>query len=158
MRHLISLLVLLSAVWVLFSGYFEPLFLVLGFLSCLFVVWIAIRQNIVDHEGHPLNLRPVRWLRYSTWLVGEIIKSNIDVARRIWSRKLPISPTIATLPADMGELGQVIYANSITLTPGTVSIDVQDNMITVHALTSEGMRELQKGEMARRVKGVERKK
>ena len=158
MRHSLSLLVFLFAVWLLLSGYFEPLLLILGLVSCVFVVWIAKRQDVVDHEGHPVNLRPLRWILYSIWLVGEIIKSNIDVARRVWNPKLPISPTIVKIPADDDELRQVIYANSITLTPGTVSIDITDATITVHALTREGAVALEQGEMARRVHGVRRTK
>ncbi len=156
MRHIISLFVFLFAVWLLFSGYFEPLLLTLGLISCAFVVWIAVRQDVVDHEGHPVHLRPLRWLSYSLWLVGEIVKANIDVAKRIWDPKLPISPTVTKVPAEMYELSQVIYANSITLTPGTVSIDLNNNVITVHALTREGAEELARGEMGRRVQRVGR--
>ncbi len=156
MRHSISLFLFLFAVWLLLSGYFETLLLVLGLVSCAFVVWIAKRQDVVDHEGHPVNLRPIRWIQYTFWLIGEIVKSNIDVARRVWHPKLPISPTIVKVPADADELRQVIYANSITLTPGTVSIDLTDATITVHALTREGAMALEQGEMARRVRGVRR--
>ncbi len=156
MRQSISLLVFLFAVWLLLSGYFEALLLILGLVSCTFVVWIAKRQDVVDHEGHPVNLRPIRWILYSVWLIGEIVKSNIDVAKRVWNPRLPISPTLVKVPADFDELQQVIYANSITLTPGTVSIDLTDNTITVHALTREGATTLEKGEMARRVRSVRR--
>ncbi len=154
MRKTISLLVLLFSIWLLLSGHLEPLLLILGGLSCLFIVWIAVRQDVVDHEGHPLNLHPLRWLRYSLWLIGEIVKSNIDVAKRIWNPKLPITPTVTVLPAEMIDLGQVIYANSITLTPGTVSIDVQDNRITVHALSRDAAEQLQRGDMLRRIQHV----
>ncbi len=156
MRHSISLFVFSFAVWLLLSGYFESLLLVLGLASCAFVVWIARRQDVVDHEGHPMHLRPMRWILYLIWLIGEIVKSNIDVAKRVWSPKLPISPTLVKVPADSDELRQVIYANSITLTPGTVSIDLTDATITVHALTREGALALETGEMARRVHGVGR--
>lgn len=158
MRHSIILFAFLFSVWLLMSGYFEALLLVLGLVSCAFVVWIAKRQDVVDHEGHPLNLRPIRWILYSIWLIGEIVKSNIDVAKRVWNPKLPISPTIVKVPADKDELRQVIYANSITLTPGTVSIDLTDATITVHALTQEGATALEQGEMARRVRGVRRER
>jgi multicomponent Na+:H+ antiporter subunit E len=156
MRHSIILFAFLFAVWLLLSGYFEALLLVLGLVSCAFVVWIAHRKDVVDHEGHPMNLRPVRWILYSIWLIGEIVKSNIDVARRVWHPKLPISPTLVKVPAGDDELRQVIYANSITLTPGTVSIDLTDAVITVHALTQEGAKDLEQGEMAGRVRGVRR--
>lgn len=152
----IGLLLFLFVVWLLLSGYFDALLLILGLISCAFVVWIAKRQDVVDHEGHPIHLRPVRWILYSIWLIGEIVKSNIDVAKRVWNPKLPISPTIVKVPADSDELRQVIYANSITLTPGTVSIDLTDATITVHALTREGAAALETGEMGRRVHDVRR--
>ncbi|NIQ97675.1 MAG: Na+/H+ antiporter subunit E, partial [Desulfuromonadales bacterium] len=102
------------------SGYFTPLLLGFGVVSCALVVAIALRMDVLDHEGHPIHLS-TRFVGYWVWLIVEIVKANIDVAKRIWSPSLPISPAMFLLNAGQtGELGQVIYANSITLTPGTV--------------------------------------
>ena len=109
----------------------------------------------VDHQG---DLHIVASFRYLGWLVVEIIKSNIDVARRVWAPGLPISPTIVYLPASQStDLGRVIYANSITLTPRTISIDVGDGEIEVHALSKEAADALAEGEMGRRVCEIERR-
>jgi multicomponent Na+:H+ antiporter subunit E len=84
------------------------------------------------------------------------VKANIDVARRVLSPSLPISPKLFTTPASQKtDLGQAIYANSITLTPGTVSVDLDPGEITVHAISREGADDVSGGEMDRRVTEVE---
>ncbi|HSS64599.1 MAG TPA: Na+/H+ antiporter subunit E, partial [Gammaproteobacteria bacterium] len=124
--------------------------------SCLLVTWLRARMDRIDGEHRFGRVRPLATLRYIGWLTLEVIKSNLDVARRILSPRLPISPTVVWVPASQKtELGRVIFANSITLTPGTVSIDVQEGEIEVHALSKEGADALLKGEMNRRVTAVE---
>ncbi|MEE8196211.1 MAG: Na+/H+ antiporter subunit E [Acidiferrobacterales bacterium] len=151
MVHAISLALVLFALWLLLSGHYVPLLIGLGALSVLLVVTIALRMDVVDREGHPIHLSP-KALLYWPWLAWEIVKSNVDVARRILSPTLPISPTVIRLKASQkSELGKVIYANSITLTPGTVSIDIDGDKIEVHALTREAAQALRTGDMDRRV-------
>jgi multicomponent Na+:H+ antiporter subunit E len=90
------------------------------------------------------------------WLVGKIILSNIDVVKRIWLGNKSISPCVARLPlSQKTDMGKVIYANSITLTPGTVSMDIEGTTVLVHALTAENIAELKDGEMNRRVADLE---
>lgn len=151
MVHAISLAAGLAGLWLLLSGHVEPLLLGFGVLSCAIVVAISLRMDVVDHESVPIHVGP-KFLTYIPWLLLEIVKSNIDVARRILDPRLPISPTrIRVKASQSSELGQVIYANSITLTPGTVSLMVEDGHIDVHALTNEGAAALVAGEMDRRV-------
>ncbi len=151
----LSLGSILFLTWVLLSGYFTPLLLGFGVASSLIVVLIAARMDLLDPEGHPISMTPalaVYWL----WLAYEIIKSNIDVARRIWSRGPDITPTLLRLRASQtSALGQVIYANSITLTPGTVTIQIDDGELLVHALAEEVGNDLAGGEMDRRVTWLE---
>ncbi len=155
MRHVASLYLFLFVVWLLWSGVFTAPLILLGLGSCAFVVWLALRKEVVDRESVPLHLRFGNWLRFCAWLSWQIVKSNIDVTRRILDPRLPISPTRVRLPAELSDLGRVIYANSITLTPGTVAIDVDKNTIEVHSLTREAAIELEQGEMYRRVKQLE---
>ena len=83
--------------------------------------------------------------------------ANWDVVQRIWRGQTAIDPQVVRLPVSQRtELGRVIYANSITLTPGTVSIDLDDESVLVHALSREGIEGLETGEMDRRVSAVER--
>lgn len=155
MLHSISLGLLLFGVWLLLSGFFEPLLLGLGVVSCLVVVLIAHRMDVIDREGHPIHLG-WRIVIYWFWLALEIVKANIDVARRILDPKLPIHPVLIRLQTSQNsELGHVIYANSITLTPGTVSVQVEAGEILVHAIAKEPAEALRQGDMDRRVSAVE---
>ncbi len=152
MRHALSLGLVLFGTWLLLSGIYDvPLMLAFGVGSTAIVVAIAMRMGIVDREGHPIHLLPRVVLSW-TWLLAEIMKSNLDVARRVLARSPDISPTLVRLPTRLGtDLGRVTYANWITLTPGTVSIIVEPGELVVHALTREGAASLEEGEMERRV-------
>jgi multicomponent Na+:H+ antiporter subunit E len=150
-RYGLNIFVVLMLVWLGSSGHWEPLLIGLGVLSCLLVVGIALRMRIADPEGAPLVLS-LRGLLYVPWLAWQIAKANVDVARRILSPRLPIAPRVIRVKASQrSDLGRVIYANSITLTPGTVSLRVEGDEIVVHALTREAAEELQSGKMDRQV-------
>ena len=150
-KHVISLSVLLFLLWLGLSGHWTPLLLSLGIASTLLTVYIAHRMDVIDHESHPIHLTwriPTYWL----WLLIEIIKANFDVAKTILGIGEPISPNVVQVkPSQRTDLGQVIYANSITLTPGTISIEMEDDVITVHALTRGSASDLTSGVMDRRV-------
>lgn len=155
MRHTLSVFVLLVFIWVANSGFFTPLLLSLGLLSVVFVVWLAHRMDVVDEESQPIHMT-IRLPGYFWWLLVKIVQANIDVVRHIWRPKLEITPGTASLTASQqSDMGKVIYANSITLTPGTVALNVIDDQIVVHSLTREGLEELQGGEMDRRVSELE---
>jgi multicomponent Na+:H+ antiporter subunit E len=141
----------LFVTWLLLSGVFQPLFFFLGALSCVITVVIAMRMEVVDRESYPIDLStklPGYWL----WLIKEIVLANIDVTKRILSPKLKINPTVFRVESSQpDELGKVIYANSITLTPGTVTIDIDDDELVIHALSETSKDDLETGEMDRRV-------
>ncbi len=150
-----TLLFILSGTWLLLSGHTNPLLLSLGLLSVAAVVACASRLEVLDDESVPVHLLP-GLIRYVPWLIGQVIRSNLDVARRIVSPKLPIHPSVIKVDATHHtEVGRVTYANSITLTPGTISLDVSAETIEVHALTEDAANDLMSGEMARRVQRAE---
>ena len=155
MVHAVSLGLILFATWLLMSGVYIPFILLLGVFSCAVVVLIAMRMDVIDHEAVPLHIT-FRSLLYWPWLLWEIVKANIDVTRRVLGFA-PISPTMIRLRATQKtDLGLVIFANSITLTPGTISIDVEENGdILVHAISREGAEGFTDGEMDRRVTELE---
>ena len=154
-RHAINLGLFLFAIWLLLSGHYTPLLLTLGALSTLLVVVLTTRAELIDQETQLVLLKP-SVLFYWIWLGREIIKSNIDVALRILNPALPISPTLFTIRSgQQTELGRVTYANSITLVPGTVTVDIDEDVFTVHALTQAAAADLKRGEMNRRVCNVE---
>jgi len=151
----ISLFVALAVLWLLLSGHYTALLLTLGVVSCVFIVFISQRLAVVDPESVPLHMSwrlPGYWL----WLLVEIFKANLDVTRRILDPKLPIDPRLFEIDATQTtDLGRVIFANSITLTPGTISTDVRGSRIQVHALSAEGERGVRSGEMDRKVTALE---
>ena len=154
--HAFSLGLILFATWLLMSGILDPLILILGVVSCALVVVIAMRMDVVDHEAVPVHLTlSVIW--YWPWLLWEIVKANIDVTKRVLLPSAGISPTMVRIKATQkSELGLVIFANSITLTPGTISIDVEeDGHILVHAIAREGTEGLEGGDMDRKVTAME---
>ena len=111
--------------------------LTLGVISIVLTVWIAKRMRILDGETAPYITTP-QTLVYFGWLFLEIIKANIAVVKAVLSPDMAVSPTLTRIPTPQKtDIGKVMFANSITLTPGTVSIDIQDDHILVHALLSE---------------------
>ena len=143
---------LLFVFWIMLSGHFGPLLLGLGAASVGLAVYVARRMHILDHESFPVY-HASQFPRFLIYLIREIIMSNIDVLKRILSSdKKAIRPTIKefSLP-QKSDLGRAIYANSITLTPGTVSVELTDNSVIVHGLTSDPIDGLATGEMAKAI-------
>ena len=156
MPRVLALAVTLAAYWLLLSGHYTALLLGLGAASVALVVFLAWRMDIVDHESQPPLHLSMRVPLYWSWLGGQILLAGWDVARRVWSPSLPIRPALRPVTsAQMSELAQVIYANSITLTPGTLSVAVDDDGIKVHALDLALLDELDCGGMFNRVRRLE---
>ncbi len=157
MSRLIILTGLLLAFWFLLSGQTKGFLVSVGFISTAICVWFAWRTKSADEEGLPLRLT-LGAITYWPWLLAEIFKSAIAVTRIILDPKLPISPTMVRVKAGQRTAaGLTTYANSITLTPGTTSVDVsaRDDEILVHALTGEGAADVVEGAMDRRVVAFE---
>ena len=152
---IVALFVLLLGLWLLASGHYTPLLIGFGVASSAFVVYLAWLLGVVDREGVPVHLVG-RALRYIPWITYEVLKANVDVARRILSPGLDISPRVIEVSTSQkSDLGRVLYANSITLTPGTVSIWVHADRIVVHAIADEVAEGLQQGEMDRQATRLE---
>jgi multicomponent Na+:H+ antiporter subunit E len=147
--------VMLFGVWLLLSGQYTPLLLGFGVGSSIVVVLIAMRMDVVDHEGVPLYLGR-RILAYVPWLLREILRANINVARIILDPALPISPIMVRFQASQKtDLGRAIYANSITLTPGTITTGVDGSELEIHALTWADIDGREEDEMDHRVTRLE---
>lgn len=157
MTRSISFLLALYAFWLLLSGMYTPFLMASGAGSALAIFLLARRMDVVDHEGHPIQLGWRPFFSYWPWLIKEILLSGWDVSKRILSPQLPLSPTLVEFaPTQRTDLGLVIHANSITLTPGTIAIEVQPGRFLVHALTCEGASGLAGSEMDRRCTELER--
>jgi multicomponent Na+:H+ antiporter subunit E len=150
-----SLFLSLIAFWLLLSGFFTAFLISAGVGSALAVVWFARRMDVVDREGHPIHAGAVVW-RYWPWLLKEIAKSAWDVTRIVLHPRLPISPTLVRFrPTQKTPVGLLIHANSITLTPGTITVEAQPGEFLVHALTRSGAEGVVDSEMDRRVSACE---
>ena len=153
----LSTVTALFVFWLLLSGIFVPFLIAAGFGSALAVVLFARRLDRVAAMQHAPGLRKLALLAYAPWLIKEIMIAAWDVSKRILDPRLPISPTLVEfVPAQKSEVGLVIHANSITLTPGTISVEVEAGRFLVHALTAEGGAALAGSAMDRRCAALER--
>ncbi len=159
MSQKLGLFVALCAAWLVWSGYFKPLLLGLGLFSVIMCLVLAIRMRSADGEGSRFHiLEHVHQLAtYWPWLLVEIAKSNLDVARIVLAPKINIDPVMVRLKATQAtDMGKTIYGNSITLTPGTITVDMEGDELLVHALVQAGADGLREGGMDRRVTSLER--
>jgi len=136
---------------------FTPFLVGAGAGSAIVVLIFARRMEAISGgEEHPIKPAWVAFITYWPWLIKEIIKSAWDVTKRILHPQMPISPTLKEFkPSQKTDIGLVIHANSITLTPGTISVEVEPGRFLVHALTSEGAAGLAESEMDRRCAELE---
>lgn len=154
--RLASGFVLLMLVWLLWSGYFKALLISFGVVSCLIVLTLSWRMGNLEQEvawqRHLLRL-PAYWL----WLAKEVVKSNLEVAAVILSPRLRLRSRLVTIDAAAeDEFSRALLGNSITLTPGTLTLAVDGERLHVHCLTPEGAAGLVEGEMNRRVAALTR--
>jgi multicomponent Na+:H+ antiporter subunit E len=155
MRHKISLSIILLLFWLLNSGHYNYLILALGAASIAIVVLIAHRMDVVYHESQTIHLS-LENPRFGLWLIKEIVVANLTVVKHIWLGNKTITPTVKVIKASQTtDVGKVIYANSITLTPGTVALGLVNDEIMVHALIQENIEALESGDMDSRVSKLE---
>lgn len=151
MARALSLGLTLAVLWALLSGHTSAFIVTLGVLSVLLVVYLAHRKDVADHEGHPQHLFRLVFL-YWPWLFWEIAKSSIAVSKLILKNPMPISPCVVEVTASQAsEAGRVTYANSITLTPGTVTLSMDGPRMAIHAITRGMGEDLKGGDMDRRI-------
>ncbi len=137
MRFAFILTLAMVAAWLTLSGYFIPMILTFGVISIAIVVWMCRRMGILDGETVPY-LSILQTLSYFVWLFVEIVKANMQVVKAVLSPDLEVSPTLVKIPLNTDvDIAETMFANSITLTPGTVSVDMQPDYILVHALLEE---------------------
>lgn len=148
MKLTASLSFFLMVLWLLLSGHYDFLLISMGVASVVFTMYMSHRMKIIDSEGHPVHISG-RLIKFWFILAVKIFASNIDVAMRILGIK-PINPQLIKLKLDQdSDLSKVIYANAITLTPGSASLHIEDGYLFVHTISREGAEELLNGDMAK---------
>ncbi|MDA9735049.1 Na+/H+ antiporter subunit E [SAR116 cluster bacterium] len=149
----ILLFVFYFVIWLLLSGHYDPLLLTLGVLSCITCLYVTWKAKFIDEEGLPLHLL-IRLPIYTLWLFKEIIKANIDTAKIIIINN-PDPQNFRVKSSQKTEAGKVTYANSITLTPGTVTTVLDGDILEVHALSSDMADDVKSGAMDKKVSWLE---
>lgn len=153
----ILLLAALVAAWLLWSGLYKPLLLGLGAFSCLLTIYLVYRMGHFHRDAYDLNYG-VRMVAYWFWLAKEMFLSSLQVARIVLTPRLPVDPQVIEIRATAEHpMDQAILGNSITVTPGTLTLDVHEGVLKVHSLTREGAEALLSGEMDRRVAALRRR-
>ena len=147
------LFVFYFVIWLLLSGHYDPLLLTLGVLSCITCLYVTWKAKFIDEEGLPLHLL-MRLPIYTVWLFKEIIKANFDTAKIIILNN-PDPQNFRVKSSQKTEAGKVTYANSITLTPGTVTTVLDGDILEVHALSSDMADDVKSGVMDKKVSWLE---
>ena len=152
----IFVFVLLMVIWVVLSGFFDVFHLSLGLISCAIVVWLS-SDLLFENRHHRLNVRirqAFGLFAYSIWMIGQIILSNIYVLRLALGSTEKLEPQIVRYKCSLNtDFQRFLLANSITLTPGTVTIKIIGDTYYVHAISDETANGLD-GTMERRIKKV----
>jgi len=145
--------VMLFATWVVLSGKFSVFFLGIGVVVCLLAALVAVCVRGGDIKLKSFLRTMVYWPFYFMWLFKEVVVASIFVTCRVWKVDIVISPVFAWVPVtNISDFGLTVFANSITITPGTVSVSVADDKIRVHVLVEEKLADLKKGDMEKKVK------
>jgi multicomponent Na+:H+ antiporter subunit E len=152
MRYFIVFIILYLN-WILWSGKFDAFHLLLGVISCSLVTFMSHDLLLKRKKISPkILVESFRFIRYVPWLLYQIILSNIHVASLVLSPRMPIDPKIIRYKTKLkNDIALVTFANSITLTPGTITADISNGEYIVHALSRKVADDLMTGEMEDKV-------
>jgi len=152
--HISIWALILSVFWLLLSGIYNPLMIGFGVASIFVVLLVLGRMEDVDKTRQQVGTG-LRLIRYIPWLIVQVLKSSIHVTKLIWGSPSKVSPTLAKINiSNVPPSKRVLYANSITLTPGTLCVDLKDDELTVHALQKSSITALEKGYMENKITGI----
>ena len=155
---ILVLAILYSSIWIAFSGHFDFLLLSFGIISVLIVLYTLRRMRIIDETPVKFHMNVFKLVTYCFWLIREILKSNITVSKTILNPKIRVKQNMFDVPlSPKSEAGQVIFANSIPLPPGTITVETEKNSLLVHALNFSDKTEDEIVEMGNKVSSCERK-
>lgn len=147
---------LLMGLWLVLSGLLDGFHLGLGVFSVALVLWLDRRLRrapAIQAQAHPeAALRPLRFLAYHLWMPVQILLSAVYVARVVLSPRLNIRPQMVQFrSAQPTAFAKMLLGNSITLTPGTLTVDLAEDRFLVHALTADTAQGLLEGTMQTKV-------
>lgn len=131
--HYAFVFTVLLGLWLLLVGNLQRAEVVAGIVVAALITWVA-GSRLTLFSGVKITPSALISLgRYLGYFAVALVRANLDVARRVLSPALPIRPAVVRVRTGLrSSLGRLLLANSITLTPGTLSVDVQDDTILVH--------------------------
>lgn len=151
-QNFVGTTIILFVFWMLLSGKFDAFHLILGAICCTLVAYLFHDLLFVNVRVGDMRIVAARFIAYIPWLIKQIVLSNIHVASLVLRRKMPIDPQIMMFKTKLEtDISFVTLANSITLTPGTITMDIKDGVFYVHALSRKVAEELNAGDMEDRV-------
>lgn len=149
------LFVVLLAFWMLLSWRLDPLFLVLGVLSAAAVTWVSrplLDATLGRTDGHRRHLHVGYLLLYVVWLLGRLPAGGAHIARIVLDPRIPPRPGIARFRTNLSSpAARTMLATSITMVPGTMTLDVRGNEFTIHAFTPTSVGDLANAATQRRI-------
>lgn len=133
----------LGALWLVFSGKLDALHAVFGVFSLALVLWrtkaLVVSERRPEESIALASIRPLLLARYGIWLLKEIVVANIDIAKIVLRRDMPIEPALVSFESSLTtDLARVLLGNSITLTPGTLTVEIDGNRFLVHGIVESG--------------------
>jgi multicomponent Na+:H+ antiporter subunit E len=133
----------LGALWLVFSGKLDALHAVFGVFSLALVLWrtkaLLVSERRPEESVALASIRPLLLARYGIWLLKEIVVANIDIAKIVLRRDMPIEPALVSFESSLTtDLARVLLGNSITLTPGTLTVEIDGNRFLVHGIVESG--------------------
>lgn len=151
-QNFVGTTVSLFVFWALLSGKFDAFHLTLGAICCIITAYLFHDLLFANVRVGDMRIVAARFIAYIPWLIQQIVLSNIHVASLVLRRRMPIDPQIVTFKTKLEtDISSVTLANSITLTPGTITMDIKDGVYYVHALSKKVADDLNTGEMEDRV-------
>ena len=156
--HKLAMFVVLFGFWMVLSGRTETKFIVYGLITALVTTWVTYPLLLVPNKDGSkqyfvFGVSIPKFIMYFFWLMWQLVLANIDVLLATTAQELDIDPKVVRFyfRAD-NPMASVVLANSITLTPGTVTINVTDDgLYEIHALTRGAAAGVLDGSMQKKV-------
>ena len=144
---------LLFLTWIIFSGLLDPFHMTLGLISCGFVAWISGDLLFENRSTNLINrlAQAFRFIGYICWLLYQIVIANLHLLKLAFVGPKALQPQIVRYESELeSDFEKFLLANSITLTPGTVTIKIMDDIFYIHAISDVAAKGLD-GEMEKRI-------
>ncbi len=140
----------LYGIWLLLSGRFYPQYMIIGAMGALLIA------AVVFPWGADRSFPVLRFLMFAPWHLWQVVVSNLRVAKVSLSRQAAIEPRFLRVDPGLGNEGRALtmLGSAVTLTPGTLTVEIEPGSMLVHSLDSASSRDIEEGTMARRVKKV----